>query len=51
MPWGKYPEQVKPFRKWAQDQVDRGTVAGNKVTSFKRRRRRAWRRKKKKKDA
>lgn len=33
MPLGKYPEQVGAFQKWATDQVKRGAVAGNKVTS------------------
>lgn len=35
MPMGRYPEKVKDFRKWSTDQVDRGSVAGNKVTSFR----------------
>lgn len=45
---GRWPEQVKAFRKWAADQVDRGTTAGNKVTSSRntsRRRKRRIRRK------
>lgn len=44
---GRWPDKVKDFRKWATDQVDRGTVAGNKVTSSRkinRRRRRRIRR-------
>lgn len=51
MPWGKYPEGVGPFQKWATDQVKRGSVAGNKVTSSKRGRKwRLKRRKRKKQD-
>lgn len=46
MPTGRYPEKVKDFRRWATDQVDRGSVAGNKVTSFKRGRK--WRLKRRK---
>lgn len=47
MPMGRYPERVKPFRKWAADQVDRGTVAGNKVTSSRGRKWRLKRRRRK----
>jgi len=47
MPSGRYPERVKAFRKWATDQVDRGTVAGNSVTSS-RTRPTKWRRKRRK---
>jgi len=45
---GKYPEKVKDFRRWATDQVDRGSVAGNKVTSSRGRKWRMKRRKRKK---
>lgn len=41
MPWGRYPERIGDFQKWATDQTRRGTVAGNKVTSSKRGRK--WR--------
>jgi len=47
MPSGRWPERVKAFRKWATDQVDRGTVAGNSVTSSKRKGRK-WRLKRRK---
>jgi len=50
MPLGRYPDQVKGFRKWATDQVDRGTVAGNKVTSSRGRKWRLKRRRKKKRN-
>lgn len=50
MPYGKYPERVGPFQKWAQDQVKRGDVAGNRVTSRSRKTRRARRRKRRKQD-
>lgn len=50
MPFGKYPEGVGPFQKWATDQVKRGTVAGNKVTSSRGRKWRLKRRKRKQKD-
>jgi len=46
MPTGRWPEKVKDFRRWSTDQVDRGTVAGNKATSS---RGRKWRMKKRKK--
>jgi len=46
MPMGRYPERIGPFRKWATDQVNRGSVAGNKVTSSRKGRR--WRLKRKK---
>lgn len=26
MPWGRYPERVKPFRKWAADKVDKADI-------------------------
>jgi len=48
MPSGKYPDQVGAFQKWATDQVKRGTVAGNKVTSSRGRKWRMKRRKRKK---
>jgi len=48
MPSGRWPERVKDFRKWATDQVDRGAVAGNKVTSSRGRKWRMKRRKRKK---
>lgn len=35
MPFGKYPERVKPFRKWAQERVDKATM-NDKATSFRR---------------
>jgi len=47
MPSGRWPERVKAFRKWATDQVERGTVAGNSVTSSKRKTP-TWRRKRRK---
>lgn len=47
MPSGKYPDQVGAFQKWASDQVKRGSVAGNKVTSFKRKNRRLRRKSRK----
>jgi len=45
---GRYPERVKDFRKWSTDQVDRGTVAGNKVTSSRGRKWRLSRKRRKK---
>jgi len=48
MPLGKYPDQVGSFQKWATDQVKRGTVAGNKVTSSRGRKWRLKRRRRKK---
>jgi len=45
---GRWPDRVKDFRKWSADQVDRGTVAGNKVTSSRGRKWRMKRRKRKK---
>jgi len=45
---GRWPDGVKPFKKWATDQVDRGTVAGNKATSSRGRKWRMRRRKRKK---
>jgi len=48
MPSGRWPERVKDFRKWATDQVDRGTVAGTKVTSSRGRKWRLNRRRRKK---
>jgi len=48
MPMGRYPDRVKDFRKWASDQVDRGSVAGNKVTSFRRKNSKMTRRRRKK---
>lgn len=50
MPWGRYPEGVGPFQKWATDQVKRGSVAGNKVTSRGRKWRLQRKRRKKRKD-
>lgn len=50
MPMGKYPEKVKDFRRWATDQVDRGSVAGNKVTSRGRKWRLRRRKRRKNKD-
>lgn len=26
MPYGRYPERVKPFRKWANEKIDRGSI-------------------------
>jgi len=49
MPMGKYPDQVGAFQKWATDQVKRGSVAGNKVTSSRGRKWRLKRRKGRKK--
>jgi len=45
---GRWPDGVKSFRKWATDQVDRGTVAGNKVTSSRRGTRRKKRQRRRK---
>jgi len=45
---GRWPDGVKAFRRWATDQVDRGTVAGNKVTSSRGRKWRMKRRRRKK---
>lgn len=50
MPSGKYPDQVGQFQRWATDQVKRGSVAGNKVTSSRGRKWRLKRRKRKKQD-
>jgi len=47
---GRYPERVGDFQKWATDQVRRGSVAGNKVTSSRGRKWRMKRKKRKKKD-
>lgn len=44
MPTGRWPDQVGPFQKWATDQVKRGSVAGNKVSS----RGKKWRMKRRK---
>lgn len=27
MPMGRYPDRVKPFRKWAQDKMDNATLS------------------------
>lgn len=49
MPFGRYPEEVKAFRRWAADRVDKATINdratgasshGGKLTTTKRRR---WR--------
>lgn len=53
MPYGRYPERVKDFRRWAQDRTDKAkindSVTGSRVsvTRRKRRRRRSRRRLKK----
>lgn len=52
MPYGKYPDRVKPFRKWAGDRIDkaeindRATSTGSKGSKTSGRRRpRTFRRK------
>jgi len=53
MPMGRYPERVKPFRKWAQDKVDNSKLSdsvtphGRRSSSKSKTRRR---RRKKRKD-
>lgn len=57
MPYGKYPERVKAFRKWSQERIDKATI-NDSVTSAGasrprpqfRRKRRFRRRKKKAQD-
>lgn len=44
MPLGRYPERVKPFRKWSQKQVDDAKISGSATPGGTR----ATRRKKKK---
>jgi len=47
MPWGRYPERVKPFRKWATDKVDNSKLSDSatphKNRSFRRRRKKSQR--------
>lgn len=45
MPYGRYPERVKPFRKWASDRVDKATINDSATGSRFRRRKRRLRRK------
>lgn len=54
MPYGRYPDRVKAFKKWATEIVDKGDLSRGSVTSaarrgkpnsFRRRRRRLKRRK------
>lgn len=36
MPYGKYPERVKPFQKWARDKVDNSKLSDSATPSGKR---------------
>lgn len=53
MPFGRYPERVKDFRKWASERIDKANI-NDSVTGASRPRnpqfRRKRRRRKKKKD-
>jgi len=50
MPLGRYPDRVRPFRKWATEMVDKATIS-NSATGFRKRSSRAklWKRRRRKK--
>jgi len=45
MPFGKYPERVGDFRKWASSKVSRGRITDSATGGVRRRRRRRKKRK------
>lgn len=50
MPMGRYPDRVKPFRKWAQDKMDNAKLSDSATPSAAKRssRGRKWRLKRRK---
>lgn len=36
MPYGRWPERVKDFRKWASEKVDKGTITDRATGSGRR---------------
>lgn len=52
MPYGRYPERVKQFRKWSAERIDKAkitdSVTGSRTSKFHMKRRRRRRRRKKK---
>lgn len=49
MPYGKWPDRVKAFRKWSQERIDKGSITDS-VTSKSGSRRKTTRRRRRKKD-
>lgn len=49
MPYGRWPERVKDFRKWSSQHIDKAkitdSVTGSKTSRMRRKRRRRRRRK------
>lgn len=49
MPWGRYPDKVRAFRKWSTERVDKANI-NNSATAAKRRSRLRRKNRRRKKD-